>query len=176
MKRKTSVSLLKNLDTMAVRLTNYPRLTQKKFKRRNLALTIENRTNSFTFIVKDNGQVLEIKTLDGEITNEVALAKLFVPQSLLSKANGAHIYSYAYRSGLLFLQDFESEAVKSIVMAATVPKQKLKNLTDPVVIILKDHSFDELKVENKSTCQFWLPRREGLLIVLNCSNYDAVTQ
>ena len=176
MKRKTSVSLLKNLDTMAVRLANHPRLAQKKFKRRNLALTIENRTNSFTFIVKDKGQVLEIETADGETTSQVSLAKLFVPRSLLSRAHDIHIYSYAYRSGLLFLQDFESEAVQSIVMAATVPKQKLRNLTDPVVIILKDQSFNGLKVGNKSTCQFWLPRREGLLIVLNCSYYDAVMQ
>lgn len=173
MKKKTSVSLLKNLDTVAVRLANQTRLIQKKFKRRNLALTIENRTNSFTFIAKDKGQVLEIETLDGEVTNPVSLAKLFVPQSLLLKANGAHIYSYAYRSGLLFLQDFESEAVQSIVMAATAPKQKLTNLADPVVIILKDQSVNELKVENKSTCQFWLPRKEGLLIVLNYSGYDA---
>ena len=124
----SSSTVLRSLDTLAVFITLQPQRTRRSFSRPNVALAIENKTNSFTFIARDQNQSLEVVTREGKLANQIALATLFVPESLLARANDVQVYSYVYRSGLLFLQDFDSQALQSIVMAASVPNRKITAL------------------------------------------------
>ena len=160
----TSATFLRNLDVLAVYLTN--QLTnQTVFRRQNIALAIRNKSNSFTFIAKEEEDLLNIQSFDGEITNQSSLAKVFVPQSLLIKAGSTQMYSFVFRSGMLFSEPRENETVQSIVMSASVPERKISNLSDPVVITFQDQNANK-NIKNKiSTCQFWVPEKKGFYIV-----------
>ena len=47
-------------------------------------------------------------------------------------------------------------------MAVTVPDKKISNLQDPVVINFQDQNINEEGSEKISTCQFWVPVRNGI--------------
>ena len=104
-RNNTSSKFLRSLDTIAVHIARHSRRKQKIFRKQNLALAIQNESNSFTFIAKDNSSLLDVQTTDGEATNQMSLGRLFVPKSLLTNANSTQVYSYIYRSGLLFSQN-----------------------------------------------------------------------
>ena len=93
---------LRTLDTFAVYVTRQSTRRQKFFRKRNIALAIQKRSNSFTFIAKDENNFLGIQTADGEVTSQNSLATFSVPQSLLTRAKNTQIYSYIYRSGPFF--------------------------------------------------------------------------
>ena len=161
----SSSTVLRSLDTLAVFITFQPQRTRRSFSRPNVALVIENKTNSFTFLARDQNQSLEVVTREGKLTNQIALATLFVPGSLLAGANGVQVYSYVYRSGLLFLQDFDSQALQSVVIAASVPNRKIANLADPVVITLEKENNTAVNESEISTCQFWVPEQKGFIFL-----------
>ena len=129
----TSATFLRNLDVLAVYLTNQS-TNQTVFRTQNIALAIRNKSKSFTFIAEDKNNRLDIQSADGEITSQSSLAKIFVRESLLIKAGSNQVYSFAFRSGLLFSEPLENDTVQSIVMSASVPERKIYNLSDPVVI------------------------------------------
>ena len=160
-------SFLRSLDAMAVHITNQSARPEKIFKKKNLALTIQNRSNSFTLVAKDENNLLDMQRVDVETTNEFFVAKLFVPQSLLTRANNTQIYSYIYRSGLFFSQPFYNESIQSIVLAASVPERKISNLEDPVIITFKDMNANKTKKTRTSNCHFWLPGENGIFETLN---------
>ena len=122
----SSSAFLRSLDTFGVYITSQSTRRQKFFRNRNITLAIHNRSNSFTFTVKDENSFLDIQTADGEVTSHISLATFFVPQSLLSRARNTKIYSYIYiyRSGLLFSLQIKIEPFQSIIMAVTVPEKK----------------------------------------------------
>ena len=160
----TSETFLRNLDVLAVYLTNQS-TNQTVFRRQNIALAIRNKSNNFTFIANDKEDRLNIQSFDGEITNQSSLAEVFVPQSLLIKAGSTQMYSFVFRSGVLFSDPRKNETVQSIVMSASVPERKISNLSDPVVITFKDQNANK-NIKNKiSTCQFWVPEEKGIYIV-----------
>ena len=161
----SSSTVLRSLDTLAVFMTFQPQRTRRSFSLPNVALVIENKTNSFTFLARDQNQSLEVVTREGKLTNQIALATLFVPGSLLARANGVQVYSYVYRSGLLFLQDFDSQALQSVVIAASVPNRKIANLADPVVITLEKENNTAVNESEISTCQFWVPEQKGFILL-----------
>ena len=163
----SSSTVLRSLDTLAVFITLQPQRTRRSFSRPNVALAIENKTNSFTFIARDQNQSLEVVTREGKLANQIALATLFVPESLLARANDVQVYSYVYRSGLLFLQDFDSQALQSIVMAASVPNRKITDLADPVVIALEKKNNIAANESQISTCQFWVPEQKGFILLFS---------
>ena len=136
---------LGNLNAVAVCLTHKSTSRSKAFRKQNIAFAIQNKSNSFTIITKDENDLMDIQCVDGEITNEFSLAKLFVPQSLLIKAKRPHTYPFLCRSGLLFSRPFGNETVQSLVMAASVPERKISNLQDPVVITFEDQSSNKTK-------------------------------
>ena len=160
----TSATFLRNLDVLAVYLTNQP-TNQTVFRRQNIALAIRNKSNSFTFIAEDKNNLLDIQSADGEITSQSSLAKIFVPESLLIKAGSNQVYSFAFRSGLLFSEPLENETVQSIVMSASVPERKIYNLSDPVVITFQDQNANKTIKNKISTCQFWIPEKKGICAV-----------
>ena len=160
----TSATFLRNLDVLAVYLTNQP-TNQTVFRRQNIALAIRNKSNSFTFIAEDKNNLLDIQSADGEITGQSSLAKIFVPESLLIKAGSNQVYSFAFRSGLLFSEPLENETVQSIVMSASVPERKIYNLSDPVVITFQDQNANKTIKNKISTCQFWIPEKKGICAV-----------
>ena len=160
----TSATFLRNLDVLAVYLTNQP-TNQTVFRRQNIALAIRNKSNSFTFIAEDKNNLLDIQSADGEITGQSSLAKIFVPESLLIKAGSNQVYSFAFRSGLLFSEPLENETVQSIVMSASVPERKIYNLSDPVVITFQDQNANKTIKNKISTCQFWIREKKGICAV-----------
>ena len=160
----TSATFLRNLDVLAVYLTNQS-TNQPVFRRQNIALAIRNKSNSFTFIAEDKNNLLDIQSADGEITGQSSLAKIFVPESLLIKAGSNQVYSFAFRSGLLFSEPLENETVQSIVMSASVPERKIYNLSDPVVITFQDQNANKTIKNKISTCQFWIPDKKGICAV-----------
>ena len=160
----TSATFLRNLDVLAVYLTNQS-TNQTVFRRQNIALAIRNKSNSFTFIAEDNNNLLDIQSADGEITGQSSLAKIFVPESLLIKAGSNQVYSFAFRSGLLFSEPLENETVQSIVMSASVPERKIYNLSDPVVITFQDQNANKTIKNKISTWQFWIPKKKGICAV-----------
>ena len=159
----TSSRFLRSLDTIAVYITRRSAKRQKVFRKQNMALAIQNKFNSFTFFVKDEGSLLDIQTADGEAANQTSLGRFFVPLSLLERANSTKVYSYIYRSGLLFSQ---SEPIQSIIMAVSVPERKISNLQDPIVITFQDQNTNKTKNMKISTCQFWVPESNGILFFL----------
>ena len=160
----TSATFLRNLDVLAVYLTNQS-TNQPVFRRENIALAIRNKSNSFTFIAEDKNNLLDIQSADGEITGQSSLAKIFVPESLLIKAGSNQVYSFAFRSGLLFSEPLENETVQSIVMSASVPERKIYNLSDPVVITFQDQNANKTIKNKISTCQFWIREKKGICAV-----------
>ena len=160
----TSATFLRNLDVLAVYLTNQS-TNQTVFRRQNIALAIRNKSNSFTFIAEDKNNLLDIQSADGEITGQSSLAKIFVPESLLIKAGSNQVYSFAFRSGLLFSEPLENETVQSIVMSASVPERKIYNLSDPVVITFQDQNANKTIKNKISTCQFWIRDKKGICAV-----------
>ena len=160
----TSATFLRNLDVLAVYLTNQS-TNQTDFRRQNIALAIRNKSNSFTFIAEDKNNLLDIQSADGEITSQSSLVRIFVPESLLIKAGSNQVYSFAFRSGLLFSEPLENETVQSIVMSASVPESKIYNLSDPVVITFQDQNANKIIKNKISTCQFWIPEKKGICAV-----------
>ena len=160
----TSATFLRNLDVLAVYLTNQS-TNQPVFRRQNIALAIRNKSNSFTFIAEDKNNLLDIQSADGEITGQSSLAKIFVPESLLIKAGSNQVYSFAFRSGLLFSEPLENETVQSIVMSTSVPERKIYNLSDPVVITFQDQNANKTIKNKISTCQFWIREKKGICAV-----------
>ena len=160
----TSATFLRNLDVLAVYLTNQP-TNQTVFRRQNIALAIRNKSNSLTFIAENKNNLLDIQSADGEITSQSSSAKIFVPQRLLIKAGSNQVYSFAFRSGLLFSEPLENETVQSIVMSASVPERKIYNLSDPVVITFQDQNANKTIKNKISTCQFWIPEKKGICAV-----------
>ena len=160
----TSATFLRNLDVLAVYLTNQS-TNQPVFRRQNIALAIRNKSNSFTFIAEDKNNLLDIQSADGEITSQSSLAKIFVPESLLIKAGSNQVYSFAFRSGLLFSEPLENETVQSIVMSASVPERKIYNLSDPVVITFQNQNANKTIKNKISTCQFWIREKKGICAV-----------
>ena len=158
----TSSTFLRNLDQLAVYLTSLSTVPLKVFRKQNIALATQNKSNSFTFIAKDKHNLLDIQSIDGEITNQLSLAKIFVPQSLLIKTRSSQVYSFAFRSGLLFSGPLENETVQSIVMSVSVPERKIYNLSDPVVITFQDQNANKTIKDKISTCQFWVPKKNGI--------------
>ena len=155
----TSSKFLKSLDTVAVYITRQSRKRRKVFRKQNVALAIQNKSNSFTFIADDESSLLDIQTADGEATNQVSLGRFFVPQSLLTRAESTQVYSYIYRYGVLFSQN---EPIQSIIMAVSVPERKISNLQDPVVVSFQDQNTNKTKNNKVSTCQFWEPEKNGI--------------
>ena len=164
-KNDTSSTFLRNLDKLAAYLASVSTVPLKVFRKQNIALAVQNKSNSFTFIAKDKKNLLDIQSVDGEITNQISLAKLFVPQSLLVKARSSQVYSFAFRSGLLFSASLKNETVQSIVMSASVPERKIYNLSDPVVVTFQDQNANETIRNKISTCQFWIPEKNGIRAV-----------
>ena len=162
---ETSATFLGSLNAVAVYLTRLSTSRQKIFRKHNIALAIQNKSNSFTFIAKEENYLLDIQCVDGEITNKFSLAKFFVPQTLLIKAKSTHVYSFVYRSGLLFSRSFGNKTVQSLVMAASVPERKISNLQDPVVITFQDQGANKTKTNKINTCQFWVPEKNGIYVV-----------
>ena len=160
----TSATFLRNLDVLAVYLANQS-TNQTVFRRQNIALAIRNKSNSLTFIAENKNNLLDIQSADGEITSQSSLAKIFVPESLLIKAGSNQVYSFAFRSGLLFSEPLENETVQSIVMSASVPERKIYNLSDPVVITFQDQNANKTIKNKISTCQFWIPDKKGICAV-----------
>ena len=159
-KNNTSSKFLRSLDTIAVYITRQSTRRQKVFRKENMALaTIQNKSNSFTFIAKGESSLLDIQTADGEATNQTSLGRFFVPQSLLKSAESTEVYSYIFRSGQLFSQN---EPIQSIIMAVSVPEINVSNLQDPVVISFQDQNTNKTKNNKISTCQFWVPERNGI--------------
>ena len=163
-RNNTSSKFLRSLDTIAVHITRHSRRKQKIFRKQNMALAIQNESNSFTFIAKGNSSLLDIQTTDGEATNQMSLGRFFVPKSLLTNANSTQVYSYIYRSGLLFSQN---EPIQSIIMAASVPERNISQLQDPVVIIFQDQNKDKTKNIKISTCQFWMPEKNSIFFLFS---------
>ena len=164
-KNDTSSTFLRNLDKLAAYLASVSTVPLKVFRKQNIALAVQNKSSSFTFIAKDKKNLLDIQSVDGEITNQISLAKLFVPQSLLIKARSSQVYSFAFRSGLLFSASLKNETVQSIVMSASVPERKIYNLSDPVVVTFQDQNANETIRNKISTCQFWIPEKNGIRAV-----------
>ena len=160
----TSATFLRNLDVLAVYLANQS-TNQTVFRRQNIALAIRNKSNSFTFIAEDKNNLLDIQSADGEITSQSSSAKIFVPQRLLIKAGSNQVYSFAFRSRLLFSEPLENETVQSIVMSTSVPERKIYNLSDPVVITFQDQNANKTIKNKISTCQFWTPDKKGICAV-----------
>ena len=160
----TSATFLRNLDVLAVYLANQS-TNQTVFRRQNIALAIRNKSNSLTFIAENKNNLLDIQSADGEITSQSSLAKIFVPESLLIKAGSNQVYSFAFRSGLLFSEPLENETVQSIVMSTSVPERKIYNLSDPVVITFQDQNANKTIKNKISTCQFWIPEKKGICAV-----------
>ena len=154
----TSSKFLKSLDTVAVYVTKQSTKRQKVFRKQNMALAIQNKSTSFTFIAKAESSLLDIQTADGEATNQISSGRFFVPQSLLTRADSTQVYSYIYRSGVLFSQN---EPIQSIVMAVSVPERNISNLQDPVVISFQDQNTNNAKNNKVSTCQFWELEKNG---------------
>ena len=160
----TSATFLRNLDVLAVYLANQS-TNQTVFRRQNIALAIRNKSNSLTFIAENKNNLLDIQSADGEITSQSSSAKIFVPQRLLIKAGSNQVYSFAFRSGLLFSEPLENETVQSIVMSTSVPERKIYNLSDPVVITFQDQNANKTIKNKISTCQFWIPDKKGICAV-----------
>ena len=160
----TSATFLRNLDVLAVYLANQS-TNQTVFRRQNIALAIRNKSNSLTFIAESKNNLLDIQSADGEITSQSSSAKIFVPQRLLIKAGSNQVYSFAFRSGLLFSEPLENETVQSIVMSTSVPERKIYNLSDPVVITFQDQNANKTIKNKISTCQFWIPDKKGICAV-----------
>ena len=156
-KSNTSSTFLRSLDTIAVHVARQSTRQRKIFKKQNIALTIQNNSNSFTFIATEKNNLLDIQSVDHEVEKQASLAQLFVPQSLLTRVNSTLVYSFIYRSALLFPQPFGKNAIQSIIMAASVPEKKISNLRDPVVITFQDKNVNESRKNMFSTCQFWIP-------------------
>ena len=163
----TSSTFLRNLDVLALYIASQSTRQEKVFRKQNIALAIQNRSSSFTLIAEDKNNLLDIQSADGEITNQSSLAKVFVPQSLLIKAGSNQVYSFVFRSGLLFSEPRENETVQSIVMSASVPERKIYNLSDPVVITFEDQNANKTIKNKISTCQFWVPEKKGICTVLD---------
>ena len=161
----TSSTFLRNLDKLAVYLTSVSTVKLKVFRKQNIALAIQNKSSSFTFIAQDKNNLLDIQSVDGEIANQLSLAKLFIPQSLLIKARSTQVYSFAFRSGLFFSESLQNETLQSIVMSASVPERKISNLSDPVVVTFQDQNANKTIKNKISTCQFWIPEKNGICAV-----------
>ena len=157
----TSATFLRNLDELAVYLTSQSTAQQKVFGKQNIALTILKKINCFTLIARDKNNLLDIQSVDGEIIDQVSLGKVFIPQSLLNKAGSNQVYSFVFRSGLLFSEPLENETVQSIVLSASVPDRKIYNLLDPVVITFQDRNANNTIKSRISTRQFWVPEESG---------------
>ena len=56
----TSSKFLKSLDTVAVYVTKQSTKRQKVFRKQNMALAIQNKSTSFTFIAKAESSLLDI--------------------------------------------------------------------------------------------------------------------
>ena len=160
----TSATFLRNLDVLAVYLANQS-TNQTVFRRQNIALAIRNKSNSLTFIAENKNNLLDMQSADGEITSQSSSAKIFVPQRLLIKAGSNQVYSFAFRSGLLFSEPLENETVQSIVMSTSVPERKIYNLSDPVNITFQDQNANKTIKNKISTCQFWIPDKKGICAV-----------
>ena len=161
----TSSTFLRNLDKLAVYLTSVSTVMLKVFRKQNIALAIQNKSSSFTFIAQNKNNLLDIQSVDGEIANQLTLVKLFVPQSLLIKARSTQVYSFAFRSGRLFSESLEKKTAQSIVMSASVPERKIYNLSDPVVVTFQDQNANKTISNKISTCQFWIPEKNGIYAV-----------
>ena len=157
----TSSTFLRILDSVALYLMSHSTSQQKVFRKQNIALAIQNKSKSFTLVAKDESPLLDIQSVDGDVMNQTSVAKLFIPQSLLKKANRTQVYSYVYRSGLLFLQPFENKTLQSIIISASVPEKKISNLVDPVVVTFQNKNPLEPRKNLVSTCQFWVPEKKG---------------
>ena len=170
-KSNTSSTFLKSLDTIAVYVTRQSTKQQKVFKKENIALAIENNSNSFTFIAKEENNLLDIQSVDHQVESQASLAQLFVPQSLLARVNSTLVYSYIYRSALLFSQSLGNETIQSIIMAASVPEKKKSNLHDPVVITFQVENVKETSKNKFSVCQFWVKGQNGTFRVSDFLNH-----
>ena len=160
-KYNTSSTFLRILDAVALYIASNSTGQQKVFRKQNIALAIQNKSKSFTLVAKDESNLLDIQSVDGEVLNQTSAAKLFIPQSLLKKADRSQVYSYVYRSGLLFSQPFGNNTLHSIIISASVPGRKISNLVDPVVITFQNKNQFKPRKNQISTCQFWLPEEKG---------------
>ena len=160
-KSNTSSTFLRSLDIIAVYVTRQSTRQRKVFRKQNIALAIQNNSNSFTFVATEESNLLDIQSVEHEVESQASLAQLFVPQSLLKRANSTLVYSFIYRSALLFSQPFGRKTIQSIIMAASVPEKKISNLHDPVVITFQDNNINDTRKNKFSTCQFWVPEENG---------------
>ena len=170
-KSNTPSTLLRSLDAIAVYVTRQSTRQRKVFKKQNIALAVQNNSNSFTFIAKEENNLLDIKSVDQEVQSQASLAQLFVPQSLLARVNNTLVYSYIYRSALLFSQSLRNETIQSVIMAASVPEKVISNLHDPVVITFQDKNSNESRENKLSTCHFWVPEKKGMCGVSGFINH-----
>ena len=136
-KSNTSSTFLKSFDTIAVYVTRQSTKQQKVFEKENIALAFENNSSSFTFIAKEENNLLNIQSVDHGVESQASLAQLFVPQSLLARANSTLVYSYIYRSALLFSQSLGNETIQSIIMAASVPEKKNQTFMIQLLLLSK---------------------------------------
>ena len=160
-KYNTSSTFLRILDAVGQYIASHSTGQQKVFRKQNIALAIQNKSKSFTLVAKDESNLLDIQSVDGDVVNQTSVAKLFIPQSLLKKANRTQVYSYVYRSGLLFSQPFENKTLQSIIISASIPERKISNLVDPVVITFQNKNQFKQRNNRVSTCQFWVPEEKG---------------
>ena len=173
-KINTSSTFLRSLDTIAGYVTRHSTRQRKVFRKQNIALAIQNNSNSFTFIATEESNLLDIQSVDHEVESQAFLAQLFVPQSLLKRVNSTLVYSFIYRSALLFSQPFGRKTIQSIIMAASVPEKKISDLHDPVVITFQDNNINEARKNKFSICQFWVPEKNGTCEVSGFINHNGL--
>ena len=109
----TSATFLRNLNKLAIYLTSQSPVGQKVFRKQNIALAILKKSNGFSLIAKDKDHLLDIESFDGEITDPLSLAKVFVSESLI-QAGSNEVYVFVFISGLLFSESLTNETVQSV--------------------------------------------------------------
>ena len=167
---QSSATILNHLDVIAVKLGEIAAATNQTISieiiEPNIALAVK-------YTEPVNLNVIGVETSTGNLSlaykdmgNGTVLASAEIPEETF-KNKSQIVYSFLFRNDMLFQTGEQLAAleagdklpiqVSSQVLAISVGKEKVENLTSPVLFVFKKITFPKESKTFENLCSFWHP-------------------
>ena len=176
---KSSTSLLKSLDTMAITVGNNVKKTNKSIfvKQDNIALTVlyTTRKNLTIYAEYSTKKIQIIISDEVKIPSTKIYSWMSVPDTTFSSGSEL-VYSYFFKTSLLFLTknqlnrrkiESPSRFVQSTVLSVSFESGAKWNLSKPIKLKFEKNYHTDIKGNN--TCQFWQFRKGKITLSASTS-------
>ena len=163
---QSSATILKYLDVIAQKLGEIVMSNEKIISitivEQNVALAVmySQPVDLKVFGAETNAGSLSLGFQQADNVTEVASAK--IPKESFKNMSRI-VYSFLFRNDILFrtgrqLNAFETGSlISSKVLAVSVGKEKVENLTSPVSFVFKKNKFQNKSKTFDNVCTFWDP-------------------